>query len=195
MGCGKPLPVTRKPTLDEHPARQPRAKRRRNASGSARIEWRVEELGFVLPPALSVQEQLDRYPRNAIPYFRTFSVDVLPHLQNGDVFPSLTRSGTRSPPCARQIDRRSGVMVKDGGSPARATSIGPRAATGIFANAAGGNPRDGVKRRGGNNDRLSTLWREVISLAGVARSLSESRGPISLWIRRRDGEAPATGVD
>jgi hypothetical protein len=26
----------------------------------------------------------------------------------------------------------------------------------------------------GNNDRLSTLWREVISLAGVARSFSKS---------------------
>jgi hypothetical protein len=47
-----------------------------------------------------VQEQLDRYPRNAIPYFRTFSVDVLPHLQNGDVFPSLTRFGTQSTPVA-----------------------------------------------------------------------------------------------
>jgi hypothetical protein len=65
-------------------------------------------------------------------------------------------------------------MVKDGGAPARATSIGPRAATGIFEDAAGGNPRDGVKRRGGNNDCLSTLWREVISLAGVARSFSKA---------------------
>jgi hypothetical protein len=26
-----------------------------------------------------------------------------------------------------------------------------------------------------NNDRLSTLWRKVISLAGVARSLSKSK--------------------
>ena len=33
-----------------------------------------------------------------------------------------------------------------------------------------------ASRRGasGNNDRLSTLWREVISLASVARSLSKS---------------------
>jgi hypothetical protein len=37
-----------------------------------------------------VQEQLDRYLRNAIPDFRNFSVGILPHLQNGDVFPSLT---------------------------------------------------------------------------------------------------------
>jgi hypothetical protein len=29
-----------------------------------------------------------------------------------------------------------------------------------------------VDQRGGNNDPLSTLWREVISLAGVARSFS-----------------------
>jgi hypothetical protein len=28
---------------------------------------------------------------------------------------------------------------------------------------------------GGDNNRLSTPWREVISLAGVARSLSKSR--------------------
>ena len=34
---------------------------------------------------------------------------------------------------------------------------------------------DGITRRGGNNDRLSTLWREVISLAGVARALSKSK--------------------
>ena len=65
-------------------------------------------------------------------------------------------------------------MVKDGGALARATSIGPRAATGleVSADAAGGIPRYGITRRGGNNDRLSTLWREVISLAGVARSFS-----------------------
>jgi hypothetical protein len=29
-----------------------------------------------------------------------------------------------------------------------------------------------VDQRGGNNDPLSTLWREVISLASVARSFS-----------------------
>jgi hypothetical protein len=50
----------------------------------------VGGLGFVPPTDLSVQEQLDRYPRNAIPYFRNFSVGIPPHLQNGDVFPSLT---------------------------------------------------------------------------------------------------------
>jgi hypothetical protein len=63
-------------------------------------------------------------------------------------------------------------MVKDGGALARATSIGPTAATGVSADAAGGIPRCGITRRGGNNDRLSTLWREVISLVGVARSFS-----------------------
>jgi hypothetical protein len=63
-------------------------------------------------------------------------------------------------------------MVKDGGALARATSIGPRVATGVSADAADGIPRCGITRRGGNNDRLSTLWREVISLAGVARSFS-----------------------
>jgi hypothetical protein len=65
-------------------------------------------------------------------------------------------------------------MVKDGGALARATSTGPRAATGFEfpVDAAGGIPRCGIMRRGGNNDRLSTLWREVISLAGAARSFS-----------------------
>ena len=47
-------------------------------------------LGFVPPPDLSVQEQLDRYPRSAIPDLRNFSVGIPPHLQNGDVFPSPT---------------------------------------------------------------------------------------------------------
>ena len=64
-------------------------------------------------------------------------------------------------------------MVKDFGALARATSIGPRAATEVSADAAGGIPRYGITRRGGNNDRLSTLWREVISLASVERSLSK----------------------
>ena len=65
-------------------------------------------------------------------------------------------------------------MVKDSGALARATSIGPRAATGVSADAAGGIPRYGITRRGGNNDRLSTLWREMISLASVARSFSKA---------------------
>ena len=39
-----------------------------------------------------------------------------------------------------------------------------------------GIPRyDMTPRASGNNNRLSTLWREVISLAGVARSLSKAR--------------------
>lgn len=54
---------------------------------------------------------------------------------------------------------------------ARATSVGRRAATGVSADAAGGIRRHGITRRGGNNDRLSTLWREVISLAGQTRRL------------------------
>jgi hypothetical protein len=65
-------------------------------------------------------------------------------------------------------------MIKDGGALARAISIGPRAATGVSVDAAGGIPRYGITRRGGNNDRLSTLWQEVISLAGVARSFSKA---------------------
>jgi hypothetical protein len=63
-------------------------------------------------------------------------------------------------------------MVKEAGALARATSIGSRAATRleVSADVAGGIPRCGITRRGGNNDRLSTPWREVISLAGFARS-------------------------
>jgi hypothetical protein len=38
-------------------------------------------------------------------------------------------------------------MVKDCGALARATSIGPRAATGVSADAAGGIPRYGITRR------------------------------------------------
>jgi hypothetical protein len=134
-----------------------------------------------------VQEQLDRYPRNAIPDFRNFSVGILPHLQNGDVF-TLSYLGPASGRRrgARQIHRRSGVMVKDGGALARATSIGPRAATGVSADAAGGIPRYGITRRGGNNDRLSTLWREVISLAGVARSFSKASSYRNFQCHHRD---------
>ena len=62
-------------------------------------------------------------------------------------------------------------MVTDSGALARATSIGPRAATGLEVSAdEAGVPRYGITRRGGNNDRLLTLWRDVISLAGVVRS-------------------------
>ena len=77
-------------------------------------------------------------------------------------------------------------MVKDGGALARATSIGPTAATGISADALGGVPRYGITRRGGNNDRLSTLWQEVISLAGVARSFSEASSYRNFQCRHRD---------
>ena len=72
-------------------------------------------------------------------------------------------------------------MVKDGGALARATSIGPRPATGleVSADTAGGIPRYGIARLGGNNDRLSTLWREMISLAGIARSFSSGGGKSS----------------
>ena len=81
-------------------------------------------------------------------------------------------------PSIRVAPDACGVMVKDGGALARATSIGPSAATGleVSADTAGGNPRYGITRRGGNNDLLSTLWREVISLAGVARSFSSGGG-------------------
>ena len=71
---------------------------------------------------------------------------------------------------------------------ARATSIGPRAATGldVSADAAGGIPRYGITRRGGNNDRLSTLWRGVISLAGVARSFSKTSAYRNFQCHHRD---------
>src|SRR5262245_50235624 len=58
------------------------------------------------------------------------------------------------------------------GAMARATSIDPRAATGVSADAVRGILRCGITRRSGNNDRLSTPWREVISIARVARSFS-----------------------
>jgi hypothetical protein len=64
------------------------------ASGSARIEWRVGELGFVPPPDLSVQEKLDRYPRNAIPDFRFFWASC-PICKMAMSFPLLPRSGIR----------------------------------------------------------------------------------------------------
>jgi hypothetical protein len=47
----------------------------------------------------------------------------------------------------------------------------------------------------GNNDHLSTSWREVISLAHDARSLSDPHGPINLRIRHYDGAPPARGVE
>ena len=103
---------------------------------------------------------------------------VLDNLQLGLV--AINRSTCRSQDAApiRSSPR--------GGALARATSIGPRAATGISADAAGGIPRYGVTRRGGNNDRLSTLWREVISLAGVARSFSKASSYRSVQCRHRD---------
>jgi hypothetical protein len=48
----------------------------------------------------------------------------------------------------------------------------PKGGNGASADAAGGNSRCSITRHGSNNDRLSTLWREVISLAGIARSFS-----------------------
>jgi hypothetical protein len=42
----------------------------------------------------------------------------------------------------------------------------------VSADAAGGIPRCGITLRGCNNDCLSIPWREVISLAGLARSFS-----------------------
>jgi hypothetical protein len=65
-------------------------------------------------------------------------------------------------------------MVKDGGALAAQPRLAQRAATGVSADAAGGIPRFGIARRGGNNHRPSSPWREVISLAGVARSFSQS---------------------
>ena len=66
------------------------------------------------------------------------------------------------------------VLVEEGGALARATSIGPRATTGleVSVDAAGWYSSLSITRRGSNNDRLSTPWREVISLTGVATSFS-----------------------
>jgi hypothetical protein len=43
----------------------------------------------------------------------------------------------------------------------------------------------------GNNNRLSTLWREVISLAGVARSLSKASSYRNFQRRNRHGKDDA----
>ena len=78
-------------------------------------------------------------------------------------------------------------MVKDSGALARATSIGPRAATGVSGRC--GWWYSSLRhhaRRGGNNVRLSTLWREVISLAGVARSFSKASSYRNFQCRHRE---------
>lgn len=84
-------------------------------------------------------------------------------------------------------------MVKDGGRVATPIWVCPRPTTGLSAGASGGIPRYRVTRRSGNNDRLSTLWREVISVAGVARPFCKAssgalRGNAGQR-RRRDGES------
>lgn len=84
-------------------------------------------------------------------------------------------------------------MVKDGGALPPAIRIGPRQSTGISAGASGGISRYGVTGRCGNNDRLSTPWREVISLTGVARAFCKAssgalRGNAGQR-RRGDGES------
>jgi hypothetical protein len=131
-----------------------------------------------------VHEQLGRYPRNAIPYSKNFSVGILPHLQNGDVFPSLT---SVRHPVGDVAHYKSTVGAASWSR--TAARVGTRnldwskGGTGFrsLADAAGGIPRYGITRHGGNNDRLSSLWREVISLAGVARSFSSGGGyPTSL---------------
>ncbi len=56
----------------------------------------------------------------------------------------------------------------------------PGAVTAVYSN-------DGhCPWRGGNNDRLSSLWREVISLAGVARSFSKASSYRNFQCRHRD---------
>jgi hypothetical protein len=77
-------------------------------------------------------------------------------------------------------------MIKYGGASARATSISPRAATGVSADAAGNIPRYEITRRGGNNDRLSTRWREVISFTGIAQSFSKASSYRNFQCRHRD---------
>lgn len=76
-------------------------------------------------------------------------------------------------------------MVKDGGVLAAAVWINPRSATELSACAS--------VARGGNNDRLSYLWREVISFAGAARAFCKAssgalRGNAGQR-RRGDGES------
>jgi hypothetical protein len=88
-----------------------------------------------------VQNQLDRYAPQS-----TYFSNSLPNRQSGDLFPSLTPHPVGN--MARDKGRRSGVRVKYGAM-ARATSIGPWAATGVSANAVRGIPRCDITQRGG----------------------------------------------
>jgi hypothetical protein len=63
-------------------------------------------------------------------------------------------------------------MVKDGGALARAKLVQERHRLEVSADVAGGISRSGITRLDCNNDCLSIPWREVISLAGLARSFS-----------------------
>jgi hypothetical protein len=106
------------------------------------------------------KKQLGRYPHNAILDFRKFSVGVLPHLQNGDVFPYLTSvrhlvgdvanhqstiGAASSSRTAARVGTRNLYWSKGGNG----LEVSP--------DASGGIPRYGITRRGGNNDRLSSL--------------------------------------
>jgi hypothetical protein len=98
---------------------------------------------------MSVWPMLDPSPRYG------YSANL--HLQNGDAFPCLT--SVRHPVGDVPYDKSTVAAASWSRTVAR-----------------GGIPRYGITRRGCNNDRLSTLWREVISLAGVARSFSSGGG-------------------
>jgi hypothetical protein len=100
-------------------------------------------------------------------------------LQNGDIFPF--RTSVRHP--VGDVARDKPAVGATSWS-MTAARVGTRNldwsqdgnGSEASADEAGGIPRYGITRRGGNNDRLSTLWREVISLAGIARSFSSGSG-------------------
>src|SRR3954464_13985437 len=82
--------------------------------------------------------------------------------QNGDCHYEGQRGRCAGTEDRRDAEKRPGNVQRSNG--------GPIAAGEVFACAVVESPRSGIMRRGGNNDRLSTLWPEVISLAGLATS-------------------------
>ena len=77
-------------------------------------------------------------------------------------------------------------MVKDGGALARAPRlVQERQRVRSLCGCGWWHSLSGITRRGGNNDRLSSLWREVISLAGAAMSFSSSGSKRTGAVRSR----------
>jgi hypothetical protein len=106
-----------------------RAKRRRNASGAARIEWRAGGLSLCHHQTGVCWNGLVVTHVTQFQLSKTFSVGILPIRKIGDVLSSLT--SVRHPVGDVAHRRRSGIRVKDRGTLARATSISPRARTGL----------------------------------------------------------------